>query len=72
MIRTEPVIIGLKEFVRTYSDKHYIERDGLRYTEAIDPAELERTYTESEEGLPELSAEEALRIILGGDANASI
>ena len=35
---------------RTYSDAGMmIERDGVRYSEAIDPAELERTYTESEE-----------------------
>lgn len=72
MIRTEQITVNSKLFVRTYSDTNHIERDGILYTEAIDPAGLERTYTESEEGLPELSAEEALRIILGGDANASI
>ena len=35
---------------RTYSDKGcYIERDRVKYAEAIDPAELDRTYTETNE-----------------------
>lgn len=35
---------------RTYSDKGMmIERDGVRYSEAIDPAELNRQYTETDE-----------------------
>ena len=35
---------------RTYSDAGMmIERDGVRYSEAIDPAELVRTYTETDE-----------------------
>lgn len=35
---------------RTYSDAGMmIERDGVRYSEAIDPAELGRQYTETEE-----------------------
>ena len=35
---------------RTYSDAGMmIERDGVRYSEAIDPAELGRTYTETNE-----------------------
>lgn len=39
---------------RTYSDKGvYIERDGVRYAEAIDPAELGRIYTETDEQIPE-------------------
>ncbi len=34
----------------TYSDKGMmIERDGIRYSEAIDPAELNRQYTETDE-----------------------
>lgn len=34
----------------TYSDiGMMIERDGVRYSEAIDPAELNRQYTETEE-----------------------
>ena len=35
---------------RTYSDKGMmIERDGVRYDEAIDPAELNRQYIETDE-----------------------
>ncbi len=35
---------------RTYSDQGMmVERDGVRYSEAIDPAELGRTYTETDE-----------------------
>lgn len=35
---------------RTYSDQGMmIERDGVRYSEAIDPAELNRQYTETDE-----------------------
>lgn len=38
---------------RTYSDAgFYIERDGVRYSEAVDPAELGRTYTETDELIP--------------------
>ena len=36
--------------VRTWSDDdRYIERDGVRYAEAIDPEETGRTYTETDE-----------------------
>lgn len=35
---------------RTYSDTGMmIERDGVRYSEAIDPAELNRSYIETDE-----------------------
>lgn len=52
--------------VRTYSDRGMmIERDGVRYSEAIDPAELNRVYTETTEAM-EVSADEALRILTGG------
>lgn len=36
--------------VRTYSDiNHYIERDGVIYSEAIDPEHLGRVYTETDQ-----------------------
>lgn len=36
--------------VRTYSDtNHYIQRDGVEYCEAIDPEELGRVYTETDQ-----------------------
>lgn len=38
---------------RTYSDRGcMIERDGVRYSEAVDPAELNRQYTETDEPIP--------------------
>lgn len=45
---------------RTYSDQNrMIERDGVRYSDAIDPAELGRVYTEVEDENPDAQAEEA-------------
>ena len=50
MIVTENQIVNGQAFVRTYSDAGMmIERDGIRYSEAVDPAELGRTYTETDE-----------------------
>lgn len=50
MIVTEKITINGKEFVRTYSDKgYYVERDGERYSDAIDPIEYGRQYTETDE-----------------------
>ena len=47
MIKTENLTVNGKAFILTYSDSgHYVERDGVEYTEAIDPAEFGRTYTE--------------------------
>jgi hypothetical protein len=47
---------------RTYSDQGMmIERDGVRYSEAIDPAELGRTYTETDEPIPVETEEEEER-----------
>lgn len=43
---------------RTYSDAGYmIERDGVRYSEAIDPAELGREYVETDELIKETPEE---------------
>ena len=43
---------------RTYSDEGFmIERDGIRYSEAIDPAELGRTYTETDEPIKDFTDE---------------
>lgn len=56
--------------VRSYSsDGKYITRDGEVYVEAIDPEELNRQYIETDKYIPveELSSEEALAIITGGE-----
>ena len=50
MIKTEDMRSNGKRFVRTYSNTGFmVEREGVRYAEAIDPAEFNRQYTETEE-----------------------
>lgn len=52
--------------VRTYSDQGKpIERNGALYSDAIDPEDSGRFYTESDVDV-ELTPEEALEILLGG------
>ena len=49
MIVKENIEISGKDFVKQYSDSgFYIERDGVQYSEAIDPSEFGRTYTETD------------------------
>jgi hypothetical protein len=50
MIIKENLTINGRDFVKTYSDAGMmVERDGVRYSEAIDPAEFGREYTETDE-----------------------
>jgi hypothetical protein len=73
MIKTENVTIGGKQFIRTYSDKGMMIHGGspeADYSEALDPAELGRTYTETDipvEG-DEATAEEIVEILTGETA----
>ena len=51
--------------VRTYSDSnHYIIQDGtgIEYSEAIDPENMNRTYTESEKTIEEDSISEESKL----------
>ena len=49
MIRQENLQINGQDFIRTYSDDNrYVVRDGISYSEAIDPAYLNRIYTEGD------------------------
>lgn len=51
MIVREEITLKDKQFTKTYSDKGmYIERDGVQYSEAIDPIEFakERIYIETD------------------------
>ena len=49
MIVTEQLIVNDKQFTKTYSNQNMmIERDGVQYSEAIDPTEFGRTYTETD------------------------
>ena len=69
MIVQEHFIVGERDFIRTYSDSgRFVVRDGVEYSEACDPAELERTYTEGEiMPVDEGEVQEILDIILGVD-----
>lgn len=63
--------VGQRDFIRTYSDSNMMIRGGVPegdYTEATDPADLGRTYTETDipiEG-DEAEAEEIVNILTGG------
>lgn len=63
MIITEKVTIRNRDFIRTYSDEgRYVVRDGVSYSEAIDPLDSGRVYTEGEvmpEEVTDLSEVEA-------------
>ena len=50
MIVKENIEIGGRVLVKTYSDSgFYIERDGARYSEAIDPSDILREYAETDD-----------------------
>lgn len=67
MIKTETITVDGRELTRTWSDAgRYVVREGVSYGEAIDPAELGRTYTEGDVMEDEATAEELLEIIVGG------
>lgn len=49
MIITESITINEKEYIHNYSDSgFYIERDGVQYSDAIDPVGYDRVYTETD------------------------
>lgn len=72
MIVQEHFDVEGRDFIRTYSDANrYVVRDGVSYSEACDPAEFGRTYTEgelipAEERTDEIEAKaEAYDILMG-------
>lgn len=75
MIQTESVTINNKEFIKTYSDSGFmIERGGVQYSEAIDPIEFGRVYTETDipiEGGGDLTVSDTLEMLgeMGVDVN---
>ena len=86
MIKTETITINDRTLVRTYSDANLmIKQDGTGavYSEAYDPVDSGRTYTETDEEIPTEAAsadyKTAFEIItgeietetplLGGDVN---
>lgn len=53
MTRDDGVVLN-----RTYSDEGFmVERDGVRYSEAIDPAEFGRQYIETDEKIEPIEEE---------------
>lgn len=70
MIVVENIIMNGKDFTYTYSDANrYVVREGVSYSEAYDPAEFGRTYTEGDLMTNEeinTEAEELLNILTGG------
>ncbi len=49
MIKTELITVDERQLRRTWSDAGFmIERDGAMYSEAVDPAEFDRVYTETD------------------------
>ena len=64
IIQTKKEINGVV-FAYTYSDSGFmIERDGVRYSEAVDPLDSGRVYTETETQIetPEMTDEEYLNM----------
>lgn len=64
--------LGETDLIKAYSDTgHFLISDetGAVYGEAIDPDFCNRTYTESEELIPEeeATADEIMNILLGGE-----
>ena len=49
MINTELIVVDERQLRRTWSDTGFmIERDGAVCSEAVDPAEFDRVYTETD------------------------
>lgn len=69
----EHFLVGERDFIRTYSDAGMMIHGGSPegdYSEACDPAELGRTYTETDIPIDadEDEAAEILDILLGGES----
>lgn len=66
MIVQETYMLNGREFTRTYSDANrYVVRDGVEYSEANDPSEFGRTYTEGDIMEDVTDAEEIVSILTG-------
>ena len=49
MIKTELITVDERQLRKTWSDAGFmIERDGAMYSEAVDPVEFDRVYTETD------------------------
>lgn len=72
MIKKVHYLVNGIDFVKTYSDNNMVIHGGspdADYSEACDPANLGRTYTETDIPIDDnTTAEELLSILTGGDA----
>ena len=57
MITIETIELNGIQYKRTYSDTYTITRDGVEYTEAIDPYDSDRVYEETETKLEDVLIE---------------
>ena len=49
MIKTELITVNERQLRKTWSDAGFmIERDGVVYSEAVDPVEFDRVYMETD------------------------
>ena len=66
MIQTELIMIDDRQLRRTWSDAGFmIERDGAVYSEAVDPAEFDRVYTEMDMPMGSESVDEVISVSEG-------
>ena len=72
MINVEHFDVNGRDFIRTYSDAGMMIHGGVPeadYSEATDPAEFGRTYTETDIPIEDdATAEELLSILTGGES----
>ena len=61
MIKTELIVVDKRQLRRTWSDAGFmIERDSAMYSEAVDPAEFDLVYTETDIPVEPESADEII------------
>ena len=63
MIKTELIMVDGRQLRRTWSDAGFmIERDGAVYSEAVDPVEFDRVYTETDIPMESESEDEIVSV----------
>ena len=63
MIKTELIMVDERQLRRTWSDAGFmIERDGAVYSEAVDPVEFDRAYTETDIPMESESEDEIVSV----------
>ena len=66
MIKTELITVDERQLRRTWSDAGFmIERDGAVYSEAVDPVEFDRVYTETDIPMESESVDEIVSVSEG-------